>query len=99
MKRFRIYDDGKSGDRFTFVIRENDSNILHFYASSEEPFKPWGIGQYCGDSNTNMTAGKHLGKKVKDYRLLPSAVLAFFAQSVRACGYDYHKVNAKEALS
>lgn len=101
MKKFRIYDNGgKSFDRFTFVIREKDSETLHFWGSSEKPFDPQGFGQYCGSSEdyTPCIPGAHLGSKVRDFSTLPESVKGYFAQCVRNCDWDFH-ADCKGVLS
>ena len=95
MKKFRIYDNGgKSFDRYTFVIRENDSNVLHFWGSSENPHHPQGFGMYCGASSEGYQAGAHLGAKIKAFDSLPIDAAAFFVECVRNCGWDFHESQA-----
>lgn len=94
MKKFRIYDNGgKTLDRYTLVIRESDSKILHLWGCGPDPR---GMSYYCGSSNEGYCAHSGLGKRLKT---VPKEIVAFYAQCVRACGYDYHVSNALDNLT
>ena len=86
MRRFRIYDNGSDGDRYTFVIREKDSNTLQFWGSGKDPR---GLSYYCGSSQDGYQAGSHLGKKIRDISEVPELVAGFFASCCRELGWDY----------
>jgi hypothetical protein len=95
MKKFRIYDNGgKTFDRYTFVVREKDTNTLHFWGASENPFHPQGFGQYCGSSDDIRPChvSTALGRKVKVLADLPDAVIRYFNQCARLCDWDSNNI-------
>lgn len=62
----RVYDDGKSGDRYTVVFTKNARMYIGMGAS---PFHPQGICQHGdwrkGDRPIDRPRSAHLGKKIK----------------------------------
>ena len=94
MRKFRIYDNGgKTCDRYTFVIREKDSKVLHFWGASENPYHPQGLGQYCGASDDfrPCVPSARLGKKVKSLSGVPEPVAKMFMESAKDLGWgDNH---------
>ena len=61
MRKFRIFDNGgKTVDRFTLI-----NSWGEVFGFDENPFRPLGFGQYCGNINQwKSKSTKHLGKKI-----------------------------------
>ena len=79
----RIFDNGGlSFDRYTIAFkgfRYNGRMVYPYFAASEKPFHPQGLGQY-GESTLFLT-GKHLGKRV-DFADIPEQVKKLILQSI-----------------
>lgn len=72
----RIYDnDGKTWDRYTIVVDEENGDRT-FHGASSNPFDPQGFGQYCGE---NFEEGPHLGREI-GFADLPEPVQRFARQ-------------------
>lgn len=57
--RFRIYDNGEQGERFTIIdskaISSHRQNYYSFFGFSENPYHPCGIGMHG-----ELTAGEYM---------------------------------------
>lgn len=71
--RFRIYDNGEQGERFTILdskpISSHGQNYYSFFGFSENPYHPCGIGMHgeltAGEYMVGAIARfRHLGKRI-----------------------------------
>lgn len=83
--RFRVYDVGGPGDRYTIVdrapVRIRSQNIRFYLGMDAHPFHPQGIGQHGEFNETNWrecsrVRFRNLGKRIKLEELPPEALRA-----------------------
>lgn len=76
--KLRVRDNGgKTPDRYTFIIAEDD-DCLYFYSFSDLPFSSNGINHFCGSSEDGLSDGDHLGPLVQYQELEESLQRAMF---------------------
>lgn len=85
IERFRVYDTGEPGDRYTIVdrlpVKIRGQNIRLYLGMSARPFHPQGIGQHGELDETAWCAlrdfrFRSLGKRIKLEDLPPEALRA-----------------------
>lgn len=85
IERFRVYDLGGPGDRYTVVdripVRIHDQDIRFYFGMNAHPFHPQGIGQHGEFNEQNWrecsrVRFRNLGKRIKLEDLPPEALRA-----------------------
>lgn len=85
IERFRVYDMGEPGDRYTIVdripVQIGGQDIRFYFGMNARPFHPQGIGQHGEFDETAWYAlrdyrFRNLGKRIKLEDLPPEALRA-----------------------